>query len=131
MDGAYTILVQPTIPDGAGRVTLTLTRSRPPSLDDGPLSLTLNEKQPRGVALFSGQAGQPVRLTVRVLTGMDAAPDLIVTQDGATLATARGDAVNALVAEFVVPAAGPVSVQISDYNYARVSLEIALERLAP
>lgn len=134
-DGAYTILVQTVIPDGAGRVTLTLMRDRPPSLDEGPLTVTLNEKQPLATAAFSGQAGQSVRLTARVLhsfsSGQTASPDIVVTQAGATLTTARGEDVSTLVAEFVVPQDGPVSVQISNYNYDRATLELTLERLAP
>lgn len=134
-DGAYTILVQTVIPDGAGRVTLTLMRDRPPSLDERPLTVTLNEKQPLVTAAFNGQAGQSVRLTARVLhsflSGQTASPNIVVTQAGATLTTARGEDVSTLVAEFVVPQDGPVSVQISDYNYDRATLELTLERLAP
>ncbi len=128
-DGVYTLLIKPFTPGLTGRINLTLAREVLASLDSGTGTVQLNEKQAQDVLTFTGAAGERVRLTARVVEDGGSAPVLAITQEGQTLATAEVTGVTALALEFVVPADGAVNVQISDYNFARVTLELTLERV--
>ncbi len=128
-DGIYTILLQPFSNGDTGQVTLTLSRGAIPSLDDGPQQVRLSEKVTTDVVTFTGVAGETVRLTVTIVSGDNSAPSLVVTQDGTTIATASASTTTAMTFDFTVPADGVVTVQVSDYNYSKVVMEIALERL--
>ncbi|NWG18642.1 MAG: PPC domain-containing protein [Chloroflexi bacterium] len=126
-DGRYSLLVKPFLPDETGRVTIALQRQVPLSLDQGAQRIQLNEKRSTDVLTFNGTAGANVRLVVRILADAASAPIITVTQGGITLATADATNVSALTLEFIVPEAGPVSVQVSDANFSRVTLELSLE----
>ncbi|MBI5667743.1 MAG: PPC domain-containing protein [Chloroflexi bacterium] len=128
-DGTYLLLIKPYDPTRTGRISLTLAREVLASLDAGKQQVQLNEKQPQDVLTFMGVAGERVWLAVRLLDSTSAAPTVTITQGGQTLTTANASAVAALTLEFVVPADGAVNVQVSDANFARVTLELTLERL--
>lgn len=125
--GRYTLLIKPFLPDDTGRVTVTVQRELLRSLDQGAQRIQLNEKRPADVLTFTGVEGRRVRLAVRILADANSAPVITVSQGGVTLATADATRVSALTLEFIVPSAGPVSVQVSDANFSRVTLELALE----
>lgn len=125
--GRYTLLIKPFLPDDTGRVTVTVQRELLRSLDQGAQRIQLNEKRPADVLTFTGVEGRRVRLAVRILADANSAPVITVSQGGVTLATADATQVSALTLEFIVPSAGPVSVQVSDANFSRVTLELALE----
>jgi hypothetical protein len=128
-DGTYTILLQTFTPGDTGEVTLSLSRAAVRSLDDGSQQIQLNEKILMDVVTFEGRAGETVRLTIDIGSQTNSAPSVNVTQDGTLLATVNASGTSAISLEFTVPEDGTVTVQISDYNFAKVVMEVTLERL--
>ncbi|MFO7320418.1 MAG: hypothetical protein DIU68_001680 [Chloroflexota bacterium] len=129
--GTYTVVVQPYQPGDEGTVTLTLQRGRLSSLDRGPVVVSLSSVRTRETLVFTGVAGEDVRLIVEVLDETQAAPNIGILQGDRSLAYASGTMVNRLSFDFTVPANGDVFVQIDEYSYTDISLRITLERLSP
>lgn len=127
--GTYMVLIKPYDREQTGRINLTLAREVLASLDAGKQRVQLNEKQTQDVLTFSGTAGERVWLEVRLLDNTSSAPAITISQGGEILATANATAVAALTLELIIPADGAVNVQVSDANFARVTLELTLERL--
>jgi hypothetical protein len=126
-DGTYTIGLSAYSEGDTGTVTLTLTRAPLRSLDEGAQEVRLNEKVTQDVLTFTGEAGTNYQLWVEVRDG-SASPNVTVTQDGTTVTTGSASTASGLMVAFTVPDDGPVTVQISDYSYDKVVLDVRLER---
>ncbi|MEO8607614.1 MAG: PPC domain-containing protein [Chloroflexota bacterium] len=125
-DGTYTIGLSAYSAGDNGTVKLTLTRAPLRSLDDGPQDVRLNEKITQDVLTFTGAAGQSYRLWVEV-RGSVGSPNLTITQNGTSVATGSASTSSALMVEFTVPDDGAVTVQITDYSYAKVVMNVRVE----
>lgn len=122
--GVYTIVLRPFADSGEGTVTMVVSRAEVPSLDDGPQTLELGEKQQRGVVTFEAEAGQEYTIVFSDLNG--AQPYITITQEGYTITTVSSGAVNGLSVTIVAPNDGAVQIQIEDYSYANISMTISL-----
>jgi hypothetical protein len=127
--GTYILVVQPYTPGSSGEVTISLGQSELRTLDDGAQQVSLNDKQFEEYFSFSSVAGEHVQIIVRVQGGGTASPNVIVTESGTQIAAANGTNVSELVFDFVTPQDCQPLVQIYDYSYASVILEVELVRL--
>ena len=125
-DGTYTIGLSAYSAGDTGTVTLLLTRAPLRSLDDGPQEVRLNEKITQDVLTFTGGAGQNYQLWVQVRDGVGS-PNVTITQNGTAVATGSASTSTALLVAFIVPEDGPVTVQITDYSYAKVVMNVRVE----
>ncbi|MBZ0290248.1 MAG: pre-peptidase C-terminal domain-containing protein, partial [Anaerolineae bacterium] len=125
-DGTYTIALGAYSQGDTGTVTLTLMRAPLRSLDDGPQEVRLNEKVTQDVLTFTAKAGDNYQLLLTVRDGT-ASPSVTVTQDGVTLTTGSSSTATALAVGFIAPEDGPVTVQITDYSYTKVIMDVRVE----
>ena len=93
--GTYTVTLQAVTP-GTGKVTLTLTHTPPPSLDEGPQTLNFSDSQNARAVSFTAKAGETVRLNLHLSAGTSGSPSVTVTQGDTTLASASGSTVSDL-----------------------------------
>jgi uncharacterized protein YfaP (DUF2135 family) len=131
-EGTYTLVLENTVPGDSGQVSLSLTHSAAPSLDEGPQEIHLSSSVTTDVVTFSGHAGETVLLTAKVINGGGSdSPSVTVTQSGADVASASGTTISGISLQFIVPADGPVNVEITDYGYSDgVSYRLSLERIS-
>ncbi len=123
--GTYTVTLQAVTP-GTGKVTLNLTHTPPPSLDEGPQTLAFSDSQNAHAVSFEAKAGDTVRLNLHLSAGTSGSPSVTVTQGDTTLASASGSSVSDLNFSFTTADAGTVIVQITDYSYSNLSYEVTL-----
>ncbi len=123
--GTYTVALQAVTP-GTGKVTLTLKHTPPPTLDEGPQTLSFSDSQNARAVTFTATAGETVRLNLHLTSGQSGSPNVNVMQNDTTLASASGSYLTDLNFSFVTTADGEVMVQITDYSYATLSYEVTL-----
>jgi hypothetical protein len=123
--GVYTIVLRPFADSGEGSVTMVVSRAPVPSLNDGPQTIELGEKQQRGVVTFEAEAGEEYTIVFSGLNG--AQPYITITQEGFTITTLSSGSVNGLSVTIVAPSDGAVQIQIEDYSYANIAVTISLE----
>jgi hypothetical protein len=127
--GTYTILVKAYSAGDSGDITLSLERGELKSLDEGDQTLNLSSERSRDTMSFEGIAGESVRLTLEVLKGDQAAPNITVTQAQQSLAYASASTVQRQSIDFRVLNDGPVYVQVDEYSYTDVTIRVTLEHL--
>ncbi|MCA0457446.1 MAG: hypothetical protein LCI00_25995 [Chloroflexi bacterium] len=122
VDGSYTLLVRPYRLGDSGTVEVTLEGTPPPSLDDAAQIITLSRKFTAAAALFTGEAGKQVRLTMRSI-GVGISNYVTVKQNGNDLAqlSERSE----LSTVFTVPESGLVYVNVN----GNTPIELTLERI--
>ena len=125
--GTYTIVLTAVNP-GEGKVTLTVERTAPPSLDDGVQMISFSESSYSRALTFTAEGGETVRLNFHVTDedGTTGSPSISVTQDGSTVASASGSYVTDLNFSFTPTSDGEVVVQVTDYSYASLTYEVSL-----
>ncbi|NWF69436.1 MAG: PPC domain-containing protein [Chloroflexi bacterium] len=122
--GTYTIVLRAFATSGEGTVVMTVDLAPVPSLDDGPQVLELGDKQQRGVVTFEAEAGE--QYTVRFDGMSGAQPYITFSQDGFTITTISSGPVDALEVTITATGDGPVQIQVEDYSYTNIAIEIAL-----
>lgn len=128
--GTYTIVLTAVNP-GTGKVTLTVTRTPPPSLDEGVQTISFTSSQYSRALNFTAEGGESVRLSLNVTTeGSTGSPSVTVTQDGSTIASISASYVSDLEFSFTPSSDGEVVVQVTDYSYGNLTYEVALGRNA-
>jgi len=130
-DGNYTVLVTPYSEAEMGEFTITVSEVELPSLDDGPQQLRLSDKQTQQVVVFTGEAGEKVRLTF-ALNDQDSkfSPSFTLSQAGSSISYISGSSVSEMSFVLEVPADGSVNVQMDDYSYVSNIVTVTLERLS-
>jgi hypothetical protein len=130
-DGLFTVLVKPYSDAEIGEFTITISKVELPSLDDGPLQLRLSDKQTQQVAVFTGEAGERVRLTLALNDSASTfSPTITVTQAGTSLTYISTSTVSEVSFVIEIPNDGSVNVQIDDYSYVSNVVTATLERLS-
>jgi hypothetical protein len=129
-DGTYSVLVEPYIPGDNGDFTVNVRTGGGASLDAGPQVVRISDKQFANTLSFDGQAGETVRVGVRLLNGVEGEPLVIISQGGEELAYNRVGRVERLMLEFTVPEDGPVQIVVENPNAGGAILEFSLERPA-
>ncbi len=127
-DGTYTVELM-AVNGSNGKITLTVKRTLPPSLDEGAQSVFFTNSGATRALTFAATAGQTVKLTMTVDGTQSGSPNVSVLQAGQTLASASGSSTQSLSFSFVTPSAGDVIVQLNDYNYTNMSYIVTLERM--
>ncbi len=129
--GTYTIALTAVNP-GEGKVTLTVTRTPPPSLDDGVQTISFSDNQYSRALTFTAESGESVRLNFHANStdGTTGSPSITVTQDGTTVASASASYVTDLNFSFTPTSDGEVIVQVTDYSYNSMSYEVSLAQNA-
>ncbi|MBC7810547.1 MAG: PPC domain-containing protein [Burkholderiales bacterium] len=126
--GRYTLVVQPYADGDFGAFSVTITQSELASLDDGPQTVRLNDKQYQGVLSFEGVAGETVRLSFDSSSDSTfSQPTITVTQGGTEIAYVSTTSVTDVAFSITIPSDGEVIVQIDDYSYTNVVLEVSME----
>lgn len=126
-DGIYTVLVQPYQLSGTGNVVVTLERGELISLDDGMQEIELTEGDTRETISFAGEAGTTVRLTMTVVEGGTASPNITIMQSQQTLAYTNASNVARQSFDFSVLDDAPVYIQLDNYTYGKITLRFELE----
>jgi hypothetical protein len=127
--GGYIVTVRPVVEGATGTATLTYASYTETALGEGGVSITLNDKYGPQVLRFNGRGGETVRLIVVSTSQIGGAPEIVVTQDGETLASQVLGRNLRLTFEFVTPADGRVDVKVLRDAGAYGELEISIERL--
>lgn len=127
--GGYIVTVRPVVDGATGTAALTFTSYLETALGEGGVSITLNDKYGPQVLRFNGHGGETVRLVVISTSQIGGAPEIVVTQDGETLASQVLGRNLRLTFEFVTPADGRVDVKVLRDAGAYGELEISIERL--
>lgn len=123
--GTYTVVVQ-AVNGGSGEATLTISRTPPPSLDDGPQTVAFTESQSTGAVTFTADTGEKVRINLHIVGGESGSPSVSIMQNGSTVTSASGSSVSDLNFSFTPTSDGQVIVQITDYSYGSLSYEVSL-----
>ena len=123
--GTYTLLLQAPF-GGEGSVDLTLTRGVVPSLNDGPQTVTFGSSRQTSTLVYTGEAGDTVRLTVSIGGGNAGSPSVDVSQNGTSVTYISSSAVEGLSVIFTVPSDGDLLVTLSEYSYVNLSLEVSI-----
>jgi hypothetical protein len=127
--GGYIVTIRPVVEGATGTAILTYSSYLETALGEGGVSITLNDKYGPQVLRFNGRGGETVRLVVVSTSQIGGAPEIVVTQDGETLASQVLGRNLRLTFEFVTPADGRVDVKVLRDAGAYGELEISIERL--
>jgi hypothetical protein len=132
MSGEYTISVQGSRPAETGAYTLRLDRNETYTLtEDAPRTVYL-DKAPAETLVFSGQAGEDVRIAVRRIEGRWS-PRVTVVQQGRELFSLPESDVQRLEYGFTVPSDGQLLVRFERVHFSAQGtgpvLVVSLERL--
>ena len=123
--GTYTLLLQAPF-GGEGSVELTMTRAEVPSLNDGAQTINFGSSRQTSTLLYTGEAGETVRLNVSAGGGNMASPSVEVAQDGVSVTYVSASTVEGLSVIFTVPSDGDLLITVSEYSYVNLSLEISI-----
>ncbi len=126
--GRYMLLLSAPF-GGEGTVEVTLNRAELMSLDDGPQTLTFGSERNTNVLTFTGVEDASYRLTVTLTDGSTSSPSITLTQNGASIASMNSYTVTGASLEFTVPDDGEVVVQINEYSYTDLELEVSLRKV--
>lgn len=127
-NGTYTILVQPYSTLDVGQISLTVAESKLPTLNEGPARVRLSDKQTQQVLVYTGKAGETVRLKLTVENDAVLSPSIDVRQADVSVAYASTTSVNAFSMDFTIPADGVLTITLSDYSYQTSIVNVAIER---
>lgn len=127
--GGYRVTVRPVVSGLTGTATLTFKTFIQTALGGEAISVTLNDKYGPQVLRFTGHAGETVRLVVMSVSQIGGAPEIVVTQDGESLASQVIGSSLRLTFEFVTPADGRVDVKVLREAGAYGQIEISIERI--
>ena len=128
-DGVYSVLVQPYILGDNGDFTLIIGDHAIPSVDEGVQVIRVSDKNPEGLVIFEGVAGERVLVSARVLVKGTEEPRIEVWQNDQILASNSIGMVQRVAIEFVVPEDGLVRVMLTGNYYSASVIEFSLERL--
>lgn len=128
-DGTYTVMVQPYTRSEQGAFTIEISEYELPSLDDGPQTVRVSDKQTQQALTFTSVADETVRLSIVSEGGQTISPSVTITQAGTSISYISSSYVSEVTVAFTVPDDGTVNVQIDDYTYEQRSLTVTLERL--
>lgn len=128
-DGTYSVLVQPYIPGDNGDFTLLIGGHAIPAVDEETQVVRVSDKNPEGLVVFDGVAGEPVLVSARVLVKGSEEPRIEVWQNGQLLASNSIGMVQRVAIEFIVPEDGSVQVMLTGNYYSASVVEFSLERL--
>ncbi len=125
--GTYALVLSPYVAGEAGNVTVTVTVAPAPSLDEGPQTVRLSDKQPVQFLTLTGSPGEAVRITVRAAGSITETYVSVFDGDRriAFLAFA-GVSENSFV--LTLPADGRYTVRLENYTAVPQALEVTLER---
>lgn len=127
--GSYDVTVLPAVDGLTGSATLTFQTYVETSLSSGAISVTLNDKYGPQTLRFNGNGGETVRLIVVSTSQIGGDAEIVVTQDGQTLASQVIGLNLRLTFEFVTPADGRVDVKVLRNAGAYGEIEISIERV--
>lgn len=128
-DGVYTLLVR-AADDANGTVSVTLERVPPLSLDEGAQSLSFSSSQTQFPVVFTGEAGEKVRLTFAVQDDAQSSSlSISARQNGTSVSDFSGYNLSTASIEFTVPSDGEVMLTVSEYSYSNIEIEVSVEHL--
>lgn len=127
--GGYIVTVRPVVEGATGAVTLNFSSYLETALGEGGVNITLNDKYGPQVLRFNGRGGETVRLIVVSTSQIGGEPEIVVSQNGETLANQVLGRNLRLTFEFITPADGRVDVKVLRDSGAYGELEISIERL--
>lgn len=114
----------------SGEGTLMISRNPVKSLDDGDVTITLNDKIYRDLVVFEGQEGQVITLNLERLSGDVEDFYIYANADGLQVMSYSTMGVpDNLPLTFVMPMSGQVVVSFEEYSYGNgISFNISIEK---
>ncbi len=123
----YYLIISPAKPAATllGDITVSLTESQLPSLNDGPVTASFDSETYDQIFTFEGTAGETVRLTVTLESQEDwSAPAINFSQNNETFATINGWGLKQFTTQIEVPETDTVNVIINAYSTVTMTLEL-------
>jgi hypothetical protein len=128
--GTYFVSVQPNVSrDERTPITLKVTQSIIPSLDNGAQSVRLGDYS--GTYLFSFTGAANERVTIRVVfdTNQSLSPNVRVKQETNDLASISTYTIAGEISfGVVIPQDGRVLIELQDYNFDVIDATVSVER---
>jgi hypothetical protein len=112
---------------GEGAVTVTLSRSELPRLDEGTQFLSFSANRTTTSAVFDGVAGETVTVTLETMSGV-ASPSVDAVQSGMSLAYVSGSSVSRVSFTFETFYDDDVVLTFNEYSYTDIGIRVTLER---
>ncbi len=126
--GTYVVIIRTLESGTQGKITLRFDRSELASLDEGVQKISFGSSVTRSTLSFTGDAGETVTMTLSLTGGDQMSPTVSVSQSGTTFTYISSSSVKSLTVTFFVPSSGQVLVQIEEYSYRDLEIEVMLER---
>lgn len=129
-DDTYILVLSKFIAGEEGSGTITVSRNPVHSLDEGDVTITLNDKQYRDIVVFEAMEGEVVTLNLVTLSGEVGDFYVTATIDDMTVMSYSSMGVpDHLPLMFVVPMDGTVNVVFEEYGYSdSISFEVSLTK---
>lgn len=129
-DGTYFVAVQPnTSRDERTPITVKITPSIIPSLDDGPQTVRFGDTNYTHLLSFTGEANERVRVQVVFDATGPLSPSISVKQGMTELASLSTYTIaGELSFGVTIPEDGRVLIEVSDYDYREIAVTISVER---
>jgi len=128
-EGTFTILLTSPESDSVGEVVLSLIKREADSLDETSQTLRFSSTITQVPLVFSGVAGEEVRLTLTVQDNLvSSSLSVAVRQGDSSVSDVNVYNTKSVSFDFVIPVDGDLSVLVSEYSYSNVEVEVTLER---
>ena len=129
-DGTYFVVVQPNVTrDARTPITVKVTESIIPSLDDGPQTVQFGDLNTSHLLAFTGEANEQVVIQVTFDSNETVSPNVTVKQGGAELASISSYTIEGeLSFGVLIPADGRVLIDLQDYDYIEFAVTVSVER---
>jgi hypothetical protein len=128
--GTYVLVVSSFSEDSSGDGVLSISRNPVKSLDDGDVTITLNDKVYREIVVFEGEEGQVITLNLERLSGEVEDLYVYANADGMQVMSYSTMGVpDNLPLTFVMPMSGQVVVTFEEYSFGGgISFNITVEK---
>jgi hypothetical protein len=128
--GTYFVAVQPnTSRDARTPITVKITESIIPALDDGPQTVRFGDMNTTHLLSFTGEANERVLIRVVFDTNGPLSPNVSVNQGQTELASISTYTIEGELSFGVtIPEDGRVLINVQDYDYREMAATVSVER---
>ena len=126
----YILVLSSFSGDASGDGTLLVSRNPVKSLDEGAVTVTLNDKVYQDIVVFEGEKGQVITLNLEKLSGDVEDLYIYATVDGMEVMSYSTMGVpDKLPLAFVMPVSGQVIVSFEEYSFGSgISFNVSVEK---
>lgn len=127
-DGTYTLIISAVSPGMGGDVSVTLTRSELPTLNDGPITLVFSGSSYQRRATFTPEIDTRYQVTIRT-NSTSSQVNIDLTQFGSSIASVSANYVNEASFEFTAFSDNEIQVNVYDYSGIGNSVELSIAEI--